>query len=96
LSSGREPHGFGALGRHADSALGATSPGDRERPTMAPRLPLQLGMTKPSRKLVLRTETISPLTQEALRGVGGGFIMQDTVIIRTGRIVAPDAEIQRP
>jgi hypothetical protein len=53
-------------------------------------------MTKTTRKLVLRTETISPLTQEALRGVGGGFIMKDTIIIRTGGIVAPDAGIQRP
>ena len=63
---------------------------------MAPRLPQWLGMTKSTRTLVLRTETISPLTQEALRGVGGGFIMRDSVIVRTGGIVAPDAGIERP
>jgi hypothetical protein len=53
-------------------------------------------MTRSTRRLVLRTETISPLTQEALRGVVGGFIMQDTIIIRTSGVVAPDAGIRRP
>lgn len=38
-------------------------------------------MKKSSRKLVLRTQTIRALTPQALSGVVGGFIMQDTIII---------------
>jgi hypothetical protein len=52
-----------------------------------------------SRKLVLRTQTIRTLTNETLsRVVGGvepgdatGFIMRDTVIIRTGNPFVPGA-----
>jgi hypothetical protein len=40
-------------------------------------------MTHFTRKLHLRTQTLKPLTNDALRRVGGGFIMKDTIIIRT-------------
>lgn len=40
-------------------------------------------MTRSTRKLHLRSETLKPLTDEALRRVGGGFIMKDSIIVRT-------------
>lgn len=49
-------------------------------------------MHKPTRnKLALRPQTIRLLTDEALGRVAGGFIMKDTIIIRTGA-VAPEPE----
>jgi hypothetical protein len=53
---------------------------------------LQVSMKKSTTKLALRTQTIRLLTNDALGRVPGGvevpangFIMQDTVIIQTGR-----------
>lgn len=46
-------------------------------------------------KLSLRAQTLRSLTPEALAGVAGGFIMKDTVIIRTGGLVAAPAEAGR-
>lgn len=52
-------------------------------------------------KLALRTQTIRLLTNEALgRAAGGevgrnGIIMKDTIIIRTGGIVAGPSELCR-
>jgi hypothetical protein len=44
------------------------------------------------RKLALRPQTIRLLTDEALGRVAGGFIMKDTIIIRTGGLApAPTA-----
>lgn len=43
------------------------------------------------RKLELRPQTIRLLTDEALSRVAGGFIMKDTIIIRTGGVV-PEPE----
>jgi len=44
-------------------------------------------MTRSTSKLRLRTETLKPLTDDALGRAVGGFIMRDTVIIPTGRVV---------
>jgi hypothetical protein len=44
-------------------------------------------MTRFTRKLHLRTQTLRPLTDDALRRAGGGLIMKDSVIVRTGRVV---------
>jgi hypothetical protein len=53
----------------------------------------QVAMKKStSRKLVLRSQAIRQLTTEALDRVAGGFIMKDTIIIRTGGIVAPPTQ----
>jgi hypothetical protein len=41
------------------------------------------GMTRFTRKLHLRTQTLRPLSDDALRRAGGGFIMKDSVIVRT-------------
>ena len=41
-------------------------------------------------KLTLRTQVIRQLTSDVLARVEGGFIMKDTIIIRTStRVVAP-------
>lgn len=40
------------------------------------------------RKLALRPQTVRLLTDEALGRVAGGFIMKDTIIIRTGAVAA--------
>jgi hypothetical protein len=41
-------------------------------------------------KLTLRTQVIRQLTSDVLARVDGGFIMKDTIIIRTGtRVAAP-------
>jgi hypothetical protein len=50
---------------------------------------------KSNRKLVLRTQTLRTLTEENLRTVVGGFIMRDTVIIRTGNPFVP-GDVERP
>jgi hypothetical protein len=43
-------------------------------------------------KLALRPQTLRLLTEEALGCVAGGFIMKDTVIVRTGAVApAPTA-----
>ena len=63
---------------------------------MALRLREALVMTKSTRKLVLRTETISALSHEALGGVMAGFIMRDTVIVRTSNPFAPGATVGCP
>ena len=42
-----------------------------------------------SNKLTLRTQVIRQLTPDVLDRVAGGFIMKDTVIIRTSTRVAP-------
>jgi len=41
-------------------------------------------------KLALRTQTIRQLSNEALDRVAGGFIMKDTIVIRTSGVVAPE------
>jgi hypothetical protein len=47
-------------------------------------------------KLSLRTQTVRQLSTEALGQVAGGFIMKDTIIIRTsGGIIAPPADVGR-
>ena len=65
---------------------------------MALHLHNGLVMKKSTSKLALRTQTIRLLTSEALDhivgGVAGepaapGFIMRDTIIIKTSGIVAP-------
>ena len=44
------------------------------------------------RKLALRPQTIRLLTDDALSHVAGGFIMKDTIIVRTsGLAPAPTA-----
>jgi hypothetical protein len=62
------------------------------------RLQRRVAMKKSTRsKLTLRAQTIRLLTHEALGGVAGGntepapagFIMKDTIIIRTSGIVSP-------
>jgi hypothetical protein len=45
----------------------------------------------PPRKLALRPLTIRTLTDEALGRVAGGFIMKDTIIIRTGAVAPAPA-----
>ena len=46
-------------------------------------------MHKPTpKKLALRPSTIRSLTEEALGRVAGGFIMKDTIIIRTSGVAA--------
>lgn len=50
---------------------------------------------KTDRKLILRTQTLRTLTEETLRGVVGGFIMKDTIIIRTGNPFVP-GDVERP
>jgi hypothetical protein len=53
-------------------------------------------MKKPTTaKLALRTQTLRLLAPEALDRVGGGFIMKDTIIIRTGGIVEGPIEAGR-
>lgn len=54
----------------------------------------QWGVMKKSTigKLALRTQTIRLLSEQALDRVAGGFIMKDTIIIRTGGIVAAPTE----
>jgi hypothetical protein len=48
-------------------------------------------------KLALRTETLLPLDHENLRATRGGFLMRDTVIIRTsGRVEGEPIEPARP
>ena len=56
-------------------------------------------MRKSTTKLTLRTQTIRLLTSEALHQAGGGaepvvpgFIMKDTIIIRTSGVVASPTE----
>lgn len=85
---------IGGLIRHADSAHGSeVSAYPREmraklgENAMALRLQRHLIMKKTTRKLALRTETIRSLTHEALTDVVGGFLMKDTIIIRTGNPV---------
>lgn len=46
-------------------------------------------------KLALRTQTVRLLAPEALDRVAGGFIMQDTIIIRTSGIVPGPTEAGR-
>jgi hypothetical protein len=46
-------------------------------------------------KLALRTQTLRVLAPEALDRVGGGFIMKDTIIIRTSGIVPGPTEVDR-
>jgi len=41
-------------------------------------------MKKRKPKLTLKHETIVHLTDDQLARAGGGFIMKDTIIIRTG------------
>jgi hypothetical protein len=43
-------------------------------------------------KLALRTQTLRTLGDADLASVAGGFIMKDTIIIRTGGIVAVATE----
>jgi hypothetical protein len=40
-------------------------------------------------KLTLRTQVLRQLTNDVLARVDGGFIMKDTIIIRTSGRVAP-------
>lgn len=40
-------------------------------------------MNRSTRMLRVRTETLRPLTDDTLRHVAGGFIMRDSVIVRT-------------
>ena len=56
-------------------------------------------MKKSTTRLTLRTQTIRQLTSEALHQAGGGvepvvtgFIMKDTIIIRTSGVVASPSE----
>jgi hypothetical protein len=52
------------------------------------------GMKKPTtQKLALRTQTLRQLTQDALAGVAGGFLMKDTIIIRTSGVVAGPTDL---
>ena len=46
-------------------------------------------------KLALRTQTLRLLTSDALGRVAGGFIMKDTIIIRTGGNVAAPTDACR-
>ena len=59
---------------------------------MARRVQYRLAMKKSTTsKLTLRTQVIRQLTNDVLDRVAGGFIMKDTIIIRTSGIVAaPD------
>ena len=43
-------------------------------------------------KLALRTQVIRQLTNDVLARVEGGFIMKDTIIIRTSGVVAAPTE----
>jgi hypothetical protein len=86
---------LGALTRRADSAHGGSSfrhPRDMSAAAppaaLAPPLRWSPTMNRSTRKLHVRTETLRPLTDDALRHVAGGFIMRDSVIVRTsGRVV---------
>jgi hypothetical protein len=62
---------------------------------MAPYMHYPVGMLKTTRpKLSLRTQTVRQLSTEALGQVGGGFIMKDTIIVKTsGRIITEDTVI---
>jgi hypothetical protein len=44
-------------------------------------------------KLALRTQTLRQLSQDALAGVAGGFLMKDTIIIRTSGVVAGPTDL---
>lgn len=44
---------------------------------------------KDAPKLRLRRETLRVLSSDDLTQVAGGFIMRDSVIVRTSRVVAP-------
>ena len=59
---------------------------------MAPDVHYLAGMKKTTRsKLSLRTQTVRQLSTDALGQVAGGFIMKDTIIIRTsGNIIMQD------
>jgi hypothetical protein len=88
---------FGARRQHADStcAMPRTPkcPKPRRHPDGA-ALATSGGMKKPTApKLALRTQTVRQLTQDALAGVAGGFIMKDTIIIRTSGIVAGPTDL---
>jgi hypothetical protein len=55
---------------------------------LAPPLRWSPTMNRSTRTLRVRTETLRPLTDDTLRHVAGGFIMRDSVIVRTsGRAV---------
>jgi hypothetical protein len=63
---------------------------------MALRLREDLVMQRSRRKLVLRTETLRSLPDEALRDAVGGLIMRDSVIVRTSNPVVPGATVGAP
>lgn len=46
-------------------------------------------------KLALRPQTLRLLTDEALGRVAGGFLMKDTIIIRTGAVAPAPAARDR-
>ena len=63
---------------------------------MALQLQLRNAMKKPTTpKLALRTQTLRLLAPETLDRVAGGFIMKDTIIIRTSGIVPGPTEAGR-
>jgi hypothetical protein len=61
---------------------------------MARRMHQWLAMKKSTNsKLTLRTQVIRQLTNDVLDRVAGGFIMKDTIIIRTSTRVAPVEDV---
>jgi hypothetical protein len=57
---------------------------------MARPVQYRLAMKKStSNKLTLRTQVIRQLTNDVLDRVAGGFIMKDTIIVKTSTRIAP-------